>query len=156
MSGGSIASPRLPCIRLRGARDARVEGVGFSCRDRVSVQDGAEIQVAIDSLTGVLCRGTGRVTRLRRLDSRFVDPQGRAVEGIEILDSSGGVLGRSDSEGKVERLVPQATMQCPERRVLDSRLRATRGEWSAPLLLDLAEDVVVPDATAGSALPNQG
>ncbi len=156
MSGGSIASPRLPCIRLRGARDARVEGVGFSCRDRVSVQDGAEIQVAIASLTGVLCRGTGSVTRLRQLASRFVDPQGRAVEGIAILDGSGGVLGRSDSEGKVERLVPQATMQCPERRILDSRLRAARGEWSAPLLLDRAEDVVVPDATTDSALPNQG
>ena len=156
MSGGSIVSPRLPCIRLRGARDARVEGLGFSCRDRVSVQDGAEIQVAIASLTGVLCSGTGRVTRLRQFDARFVDPQGRGVEGVEILDGSGVVLARSDSDGKVERLLPQATMECPERRVLDSRLRAALGEWSAPLLLDLAEDMVVPDGTSDSAAPDQG
>ena len=156
MSGGRIVSPRLPCIRVGGARDARVEGVGFSCRDRVSVQGGAEIQVAIDSLTGVLCRGGGSVTRLRQFASRFVNPQGVAVEGVEVLDGSGGILGRSDRAGKIERLLPQATMQCPDRRVLDSRLRAALGEWSAPLRLDLAEDVVVPDATSDAAAPDQG
>jgi len=156
MSGGRIVSPRLPCLRVQGARDVRVEGVGFSCRDRVSVQDGAEIQVAIDSLTGVLCRGRGSVTRLRQFASRFVNPHGGAVEGVEVLDGSGGVLGRSDRDGKIERFLPQATMQCPERRVLDSRLRAARGEWNAPLRLDLAEDVVVPDGSSDSAAPDQG
>jgi len=82
--------------------------------------------------------------------------QGRGVAGVEILDGSGGVLARSDREGKVEPLLPQANMQCPERRVLDSGLRAARGGWSAPLLLDLSEDVVVPDANSVSVAPDQG
>ena len=150
VSGGRIASPRLPCIRLRGSRDVRVESLAFSCRDRVSVDEGADVQVSIDSLTGVVCRGRGTVTRLAQLPGRFVDTQGRGVPGVRVLDGQGKVLAQSDSAGAVVGFLPQATMTCPDRMVAENPLRASLGSWTSPLGMARSQDVVVPPDAAGS------
>jgi len=150
ISGGQIETPGHACVRLRGARKVWVENVKFSCRGSVSVEQGADVRVTLDSFTEARCEGTGAVTQLGYLEQRFVDAQGAGVGGVTVLDNQGVSWGKSSSDGRVERVLPLATLTCPARDVSSTGLRASRGTWTEPLNPKAGKVVLVPVEPAGA------
>ena len=148
--GGKITAGGTTCVRLREARDVLISHVELSCRDAVSVEGGANVRASIDSVSRIRCRGAGTVTRLGRVDKRFVDDRGRGVAGVEIRDAKGAVLASTNEAGKVEPLIALETVTCPQRSLVAAKLQATFGSWVEPLTLAArsAQVLVVPTESA--------
>lgn len=146
--GGHIEASGHACVRLRGARKVWVENVAFSCRGSVSVEQGADVRVTLDSFSQARCEGTGTVTRLGHLEQHFVDAQGAGVAGVTLLDDQGVSWAQSSKDGTVERLLPLATLSCPRREMSSTGLRASLGSWSKLLNLGAGKVVLVPSSPA--------
>lgn len=128
--GGRIDSPGGACVRVRGAREVRVENVTMQCRPSVSVNEGSTVAVVGAAGARVQCRGSGSVTFDLPAGVRFVDENGNGVEGVSVEGPGGRELARSDRQGALTDPVPMRVVTCPGRNESAPMLRLRKGSWN--------------------------
>lgn len=134
--GGTIEGPSV-CVRVDAGEDVVLRGVGLACATEVAVAGGSRVVVVSDRDLRARCRGPGEVVRMRPLEMRFLDEQGRPLPGVTVEASGTARLGPSDAAGRVRGEIEAARMSCPEGRWRPrEEVRVSVGDWSRSLALD--------------------
>lgn len=141
--GGSIDSPGGACVRVRAARDVRVDEVRLRCQPGVSVNEGATVRLVGAGAPPVQCRGSGSVTFEGPAGLRFVDENGNGVAGVRVSGPGGRVLAQSDAKGALDGPLPIRVVACPGRREVAPRLAARKGTWQQSIAASAVRNGVV-------------
>ena len=124
--GGRIVGQGV-CVRVEAATGTTLEDVALACPQQVAVDD-ATVTAVASRVEAIRCIGPGRVARARRVEVRFVGPDGAPVPGVEIHAGwEGAATVVANAKGIYSGLVVESLLECPEGRVREAPPLVVRG-----------------------------